>query len=91
MTTKTTKRIIIGARGWVWVGDFSQDGHNVIIENAYCIRVWGTDKGLGQLCDGPLDATILDYVGTIRLHELSLVATYDCNSTMWDAALLKRK
>jgi hypothetical protein len=85
------KRIVIGQRGWVWVGDYTKIGTEVKIENAYCIRIWGTDQGLGQLCNGPVEKTVLDFAGTVRIHELAVVGTYDCDKTLWDAALLKKK
>ena len=76
-------RIVIGQRGWVWVGRYSTDWEEVILRDAKNIRRWGTTQGLGELCAGPLVETVLDPVGTIRLHQLAVVATYDCDSEAW--------
>ena len=70
-------RIVIGQRGWVWVGKYEEDGDEVTLTDAKCIRRWGTTKGLGELCDGPTKDTVADEAGTVRLHRLSIVATYD--------------
>lgn len=78
------KRIVVGQRGWVWVGDYSQSLDEIVLENARCIRRWGTNAGLGQLAaEGPKTNTQLDAPGTVRLHRLSVVATYDCNEKAW--------
>ena len=80
------KQIIIAQRGWVFVGDIATSGDNVVIENAACIRRWGTTKGLGELAlNGPTKSTILDYLGTVRLHALAVVATIDCEAGKWPA------
>lgn len=77
-------RIVLLQRGWVYVGKYSQDGSQCKLENASCIRRWGTTKGLGELVNGPLDDTTLDKAGTVRFHELSVIATIDCNPEKWD-------
>ena len=76
-------RIVIGQRGWVWVGHYEENGDEVTLTNAQCIRRWGTTKGLGELVDGPTKDTVLDPVGTLRMHRLSIVATYDANADKW--------
>ena len=76
-------KIVILQRGWVFVGRFKQTGSNCILENAHCIRVWGTTKGLGELINCPLKNTVLDPSGTVRFHELTVVAMIDCNEIGW--------
>lgn len=76
-------RIVIGQRGWVWVGRYKESGDEVTLTKARCIRRWGTSAGLGELVDGPLDATVLDPAGTVRLHRLSIVATLDVKEDAW--------
>ena len=62
------KRIIVGDRGWVFVGDCTDlEGGKVEIRNARNIRRWGTTKGLGELADGPLENTKYDHYGTVTL------------------------
>jgi exosome complex RNA-binding protein Rrp4 len=103
-TTKTERgvdieslplRIVIGQRGWVWVGRYERvrslerDQFDYVnLYNAFCIRSWGTKTGLGQLENGPAEETVLDPCPTIRLHELTVVATYDVNDAEWMARTL---
>lgn len=72
------RQIIIAQRGWIFVGDVSQDGVTVTIQNAKNIRRWGTSRGLGQLAmSGPTGSTVMDDMGIVSLHELSIVARID--------------
>ena len=80
------KQIIIAQRGWVFVGDVEQVGDSVTIKHASCIRRWGTTKGLGELAgNGPTKSTVLDSLGTVRLHALAVVASIDCEAGKWTA------
>src|SRR3990172_2341197 len=83
-------RIVIGQRGWVWVGQLETEGDAVTLTNARCIRKWGTAKGLGELVDGPTAKTVLDPVGTVRLHALGIVASYDASEDGWVEAFAFR-
>lgn len=83
-------RIVIGQRGFVWVGDWSQDGDEVVLRRAFNIRRAGTTRGFGELVTGPNKQTTLDPCGTIRMHRLSVVASYDCNAEKWEAALARK-
>ena len=79
-------QIVIAQRGWVFVGDISRSGDDVTISNAKCIRRWGTTEGIGELArKGPLQDTILDDAGTVRIHALAIVATLDCEESKWYA------
>ena len=80
------KQIVIAQRGWVFVGDVTTNGDNVTIENAQCIRRWGTTRGLGEIAkNGPTASTKLDDFGTVRLHALAVVAALDCEAGKWPA------
>lgn len=73
------KQIVISQRGWVFVGDVTRTGNEVVIENAAVVRRWGTTRGLGQLAqEGPTQNTILDFCPPVRIHPLAVVATMDC-------------
>ncbi len=78
-------KIVVLQRGWVAVGRLTQNGPYCVLENAKTIRRWGTTNGLGQIAkDGPIDGkTILDDAGTIRFHELTIVAAFDCDQSKW--------
>lgn len=77
-------RIVILQRGWVYVGQFFQDGPNCRLENAKNVRNWGTTKGLGEIAlNGPTDKTLLDDSPTVRFHELTVVAQLVCESKKW--------
>lgn len=77
-------RIVILQRGWVYVGKFYQDGANCRLEDAKNVRNWGTTKGLGEIAmGGPTDATKLDESPTVRFHELTVVASLDCDAKKW--------
>ena len=80
------KQIVIAQRGWVFVGDVERSGDDVTINDARCIRRWGTTKGLGELAkNGPQKSTVLDDIGTVRLHVLAVVASLDCEAEKWTA------
>jgi hypothetical protein len=78
------KQIVIAQRGWIFVGDVTRDGDEVRIDNAQNIRRWGTTKGLGEIAAaGPTKSTVLDAMGTVRLHSLAVIATLDCTESAW--------
>jgi hypothetical protein len=77
-------KIVIGQRGWVWIGEYAEEGDRVVLTNARCIRRWGTTKGLGEIAEGgPTEKTVLDPAGTVRIHVLAVVATLDANEEAW--------
>lgn len=79
-------QIVIAQRGWVFVGEVDYNGDDVVISNAKCIRSWGTTKGLGQLAKfGPQRETVLDEMGTVRMHKLAVVAAIDIENSKWPA------
>jgi hypothetical protein len=77
-------KIVILQRGWVFVGRFSKIGQDCKLENAYCIRQWGTTKGLGELVDGPTSKTVLDGAGTVEFNELTIVAKISASEDGWN-------
>ncbi len=69
------KRIIVADRGWVFVGDCTEnDDGSVTIRNALNIRRWGTSKGLGELVNGPLTETKTDDYGTVKTVAIVTIA-----------------
>ena len=81
-------RIVILQRGWVKVGRFYQDGSNCRLEDCSTIRMWGTSKGLGEIAaGGPTSKTVLDREPTCRFHEMTIIATLDCEKAKWEKHL----
>jgi|ERR1035437_1773129 hypothetical protein len=81
-------KIVILQRGWVFVGKFSQEGSRCKLTDAYNIRTWGTTKGLGELAEnGKTSSTNLDKVNDVSFHELTVVATIDCDDKVWSKIL----
>lgn len=79
--TNTSRQIVVLQRGWIVVGDVTQTGSTVIINNASVIRRWGTTNGLGQLAlAGATKETILDPCGVVKAHELAIVMTIEVQS-----------
>lgn len=81
-------RIVILQRGWVAVGYFSQEGTQCTLSRAAIIRVWGTTEGLGEIANGgPTNKTVLDRCPTLHFHELTVIATMDCEASKWCTVL----
>lgn len=77
-------KIVILQRGWAVVGRFYRRGPNCRVEGGSVIRRWGTSNGLGEIATGgPTENTKLDAAPTIRFHELTIVATMDCEADKW--------
>ena len=81
-------KIVILQRGWIFIGKFSQNGSTCKLTDAYNIRSWGTTKGLGELAEnGKTSSTKLDKVNDVSFHELTIVATIDCDDKIWSKEL----
>ena len=83
-------KIVILQRGWVVVGHITKNDEYYILTDCYNIRTWGTTKGLGELRNGPLSTTVLDYLGTISFHELTAITFIDCESSWYDELNLRK-
>ena len=81
-------RIVILQRGWVYVGKYFEQGEQCWLENASCIRKWGTSKGLGELAEfGPKSETILDSCPTVKFNKYSVICTINCEKDIWQKKL----
>lgn len=78
-------KIVILQRGWVYVGRYTQNNETMMCElnQSYCIRKWGTTKGLPELKDGPTRDTVLDPAGKVVFHLLTTIAVIDCDGAAW--------
>ena len=80
-------KIAILQRGWVYVGRWSRDGDMCALDDASCIRVWGTTRGLPELVGGPTSKTVLDKAGHVEFHVLTMIAAIDVEESKWASAL----
>lgn len=78
-------KIVVLDRGFVYVGEVEIDADFVTIRNAKNIRSWGTSKGLGELVSGPLSATKLDSVGTVKCPARALISLIDVEQSKWNS------
>lgn len=82
-------KIVILQRGWAFIGRWVEDGDNCALDNAYCIRRWGTTKGLGELAlEGKKSNTTLDKAGRVEFHRLTVVATINAREDLWNSELV---
>ena len=59
--------IVVLDKGFVYVGTLVTGAKFITIENAKCVRRWGTTNGLGQLAkEGPQSNTVLDDACKVR-------------------------
>jgi hypothetical protein len=77
-------KIVILQRGWVFIGRFKKTNSDCILENAQCIRQWGTTRGIGELVNGPTSSTKLDECGKVSFNEMTIVALIDCEESKWE-------
>lgn len=80
-------KIVVLDRGFVFVGRVTQTDTEMFIDDARCIRKWGTTEGLGQLKDGPLNDTVLDAKCTVRPQLKAVMFTIDCHQSKWEPSL----
>lgn len=82
-TNMGPQQIVVLDRGWVYVGKAAEQGDKLVIEDARCIRYWGTTRGLGQLAaDGPTPNTKLDPVGRLIAPMRAVISVIACK-TAW--------
>lgn len=86
----TKIQIVVLQRGWVYIGRFSQKGEVCTLQNAYNIRRWGTEFGLGELAQkGPIaegvgnGPTKLDKNSDVHFHEMTAVLRMDVDESKW--------
>jgi len=78
-------KIVVLQRGWIYIGRFTKDGNHCKLENAYCIRVWGTTKGLQELVNGATSSTKLDKCeGVVEFDWLTVIHTIAVNQEKWN-------
>lgn len=77
-------KIVVLQRGWIYIGRFSRKDNDCQLMNAYCIRTWGTTKGLQELVNGATYSTKLDKCeGIVEFDWLTVVHTITVNEEKW--------
>lgn len=77
-------KIVVLQRGWIYIGRFTRNGNDCKLENASCIRVWGTSKGLAELVNGPTSSTKLDKCdGVVEFDWLTVIHSISVNEEKW--------
>ena len=71
-STEPVGKILVLSNGWVLWGRNYTHSH-LVLERAVCIRIWGTDRGLGQLVNGPTSKTILDPLGDVIITPMNVL------------------
>ena len=84
-TTNIGLQIAVLDRGFVYVGNVILKGeHEVLIDQASCVRVWGTKRGLGELAtSGPTSSTVLDPTPTVRCDRRAVIHFIACEEKAW--------
>lgn len=81
--------IVVLSHGFVYAGDVSLVGEELVIGRPLNVRQWGTTKGLGQLAvEGPQKDTVLDRCGNIYAPKLALIHIMSVGDTArkrWEA------
>ena len=90
----TKIQIVVLQRGWVYIGRFSQKGEQCHLTNAFNIRRWGTEFGLGELAEkGPIPEgvgngpTKLDKNADLHFHEMTIVVRMDVDESKWESLI----
>lgn len=90
----TKIQIVVLQRGWVYVGRFSQKGEQCHLTNAFNIRRWGTEFGLGEIAEkGPIPEgvgngpTNLDKNSDLHFHEMTVVVRMDVDESKWESII----
>ena len=81
-------KIVVLQRGWVVIGRFERKGNDCKLYNAYIIRSWGTENGLGELAKGKTSKTVLDKCyGIVSFDYLTTILLIDCEEEAWEKVL----
>lgn len=72
-------------KGFIYVGNITAGNGQVKISDAYCIRRWGTERGLGQLAlEGKQENTKLDKTGTVIAPITDLKHILPSEANKWE-------
>lgn len=81
-------KIVVLQRGWVYIGRFERSGNDCKLHNSFCIRTWGTTKGLPELVNGATSSTKLDKCeGVVEFDWLTVIHTITVNQEKWKSTI----
>lgn len=66
-----------------YIVSFFKQPQWLIMSAAHNLRIWGTEKGLGELTQGPTKATAYDKVGIIYVPYSQVVHVIDVRQDTW--------
>jgi hypothetical protein len=74
------KIIVVVKERWVLIGEVKEKtAQSLQLTNTSVIRVWGTERGLGQIAvSGPQPETILDFCGDVEINLPAVLFTIKC-------------
>lgn len=81
-------KIVVLQRGWVYIGRLERNDNDCKLHSAYCIRTWGTTKGLPELVNGATSSTKLDKCeGVVEFDWLTVIHTITVNQDKWKSTI----
>ena len=80
-------QIVVLDKGFVYIGNVTIADGWLHIANAWNIRYWGTEKGLGELVNGPTAKTKLDHVGNVVAPSHALIHLIAVEADKWQRKL----
>jgi hypothetical protein len=79
--TANTKEIVVITNGFVFMGEVSEGDKYLRIDDAACIRVWGTTAGLGEIAlRGVTPNTVLDPAGVVEVANHAVIMRIKCHA-----------
>lgn len=79
-------QIIVVDSGFVFCGDCDPNhGDQLVVQHVKQLRKWGTERGLGQLVDGPTKNTVMDAIPVIVVPRSRIIFTIPVNAAKWSA------
>lgn len=75
-----SKYIVVITNGFVYMGDLVEGDKYLTLNDASCIREWGTTAGLGEIAlRGPTSRTKLDPSGIVEVAWHAVIMKIKCH------------
>ena len=80
-STNDQYALVAGSEGWIFFGFVHfEDDNTLSMAEGWCLRNWGTSKGLGELMGGPTSETAIDYYGEVKFFNPVFIMKVDGDS-----------